>query len=288
MNRNRWLELGRAIARAFPQVKGKMRLLYLVDRQVSHTPSICHVEIQGFTFLIDLKSATQRYMYYFGDFEPEVRKAISAILRPGDTMVDIGANFGFHTLSAARNVTSTGKIIAFEPLPRAFAQLQQNLALNELHQVVAENLALGDSEIDTVIYTFSNQPDTHASMYVSVGDVSEYFNCKITTLDKYTKENCSTECIRLIKLDVEGHELKVLKGANGILQSMRPHVIVEFNPLTLRSAGTSQQELMSYLWSCNYRLEILSAKHEKTVELWHADQLATQRTVNVHAIPLEK
>jgi FkbM family methyltransferase len=234
-------------------------------------------------FELDLRDSTQRYTYYWNDFEPDVRIKIQSLLRPQDIVIDAGANFGFHSLIAARLVGASGRVFAFEPLPRAYRCLKRNLALNGIENVVAENLALGDRESIAPIYTFTDQPDTHASMYAAVGGVSEAFECRVITLDSYVQDNLPDRRIRLIKLDVEGYELTVLKGASSVLDQMRPDLIVEFNPRTSAAAGYTQQELMDFLVQRGYSLQLLTVKSGQAPVLHSISQLSDKHSTNVYA-----
>jgi FkbM family methyltransferase len=282
-----WLALARLAGQILPPIKGKSRIIYFLDKHVTPTHHAYQVIIQGSAFVLDLRNSTQRYTYYADDFEPDVRKTISSLVQPNDVIVDVGANFGFHTLIAANAVGTSGRVYAFEPLPQAFKQLNDNLALNAIRHVITENVALGDHEAVENIYTFSDEPDTHASMHSSVGVVNEAFKCQVTTLDKYAAENLGEHRISLIKLDVEGYELSVLKGAKNILDNMRPNIIVEFNPKTLQAAGASQEELMGYLIEHRYTLKLLDVNSGKQTPLYNVNQLSHKHSTNVYAIPME-
>src|SRR5690348_2077690 len=79
---------------------------------------------------LDLSQGIDLYNYLFGEFEIQTSAALRRIVRPGNCVLDIGANIGAHTLTLAKLVGSAGKVFAFEPTDFAFEKLQTNLSLN--------------------------------------------------------------------------------------------------------------------------------------------------------------
>ena len=96
----------------------------------------------GLRMKLDLRDEVQRQIYFFGAYEPNELSLCLRLLRPGSTVVDAGANVGFYSLMVGAQVGRTGRVLAFEPIPETYAQLRQNLALNQLPQVSAINQAL--------------------------------------------------------------------------------------------------------------------------------------------------
>src|SRR5438270_3347355 len=84
----------------------------------------------GATFAGDIADVIQRYIYFFGRWEPHVEAVISQCLSPGDTFIDIGANIGYFSLFATTLVGETGKVVAIEPSARIFERLSENVRLN--------------------------------------------------------------------------------------------------------------------------------------------------------------
>jgi len=130
-------------------------------------------------------------------------------LRPGDVVLDVGANVGLTTLVASRAVGERGKVYAFEPHPAVFAYLEDNLALNGAGNVVAENVALGDREGTARISDMRS--DDH-NFIDSSGTGIEVAERRLDQLD--TGESR----ISLLKIDVEGYERFVLEGAAKTLE----------------------------------------------------------------------
>ena len=127
-----------------------------------------------------------------------------ACLRPGDTVVDVGANQGMMALTAAWAVGSTGKVFALEPHPITFARLQKNLQVNGATHVSATNAAVGSSEGTTM---FSDGRDDSGNSVTPDGPLQ----VPVRTLDHLLAGG--GQQIALLKIDVEGYEKFVLEGA---------------------------------------------------------------------------
>lgn len=130
-------------------------------------------------------------------------------LRPGDVVLDVGANVGLTTLVAARAVGEGGKVYAFEPHPAVFAFLKDNLALNGAANVVAENVALGDRE--GTVRISDMRSDDH-NFVDSSGAGIEVPQRRLDRLDTGERR------VSLLKIDVEGYERFVLEGAARTLE----------------------------------------------------------------------
>src|SRR5437016_4075654 len=115
-------------------------------RAVARQPQLVISQRRGVTFQLDLGEGIDFAMYLFSGFEPDTFAALGRLVRPGQTVADIGANSGVHTLPMARMVGPTGHVIAFEPTAVAFERLQGNLALNPAiaGRVTAVRAYLGD------------------------------------------------------------------------------------------------------------------------------------------------
>jgi FkbM family methyltransferase len=145
--------------------------------------------------------------------EPEGRNDDEEIfrryLRPGDVVVDVGANIGNLTLQAAKCVGDTGRVIAVEAHPRTFTYLQGNLALNRVRNVNPLNLAVGDHE-GVVAFSSQRQDDQNVVVSNQTG-----LTIPMRTLDAIVPP---TAHVALLKIDVEGYERYVLAGAQDTLR----------------------------------------------------------------------
>jgi FkbM family methyltransferase len=133
---------------------------------------------------------------------------LKAYLKLGDNVVDVGANIGETVLAESTSIGSSGRVIAFEPHPKIYSFLQENLQLNSTSNVDAHNLALG-AENGLVRFSNSRRDDMNR-----VSEADGTIHVPVRRLDDCTQLNS----VRLLKVDVEGYEKFVFAGASRILQ----------------------------------------------------------------------
>jgi FkbM family methyltransferase len=129
-------------------------------------------------------------------------------LRPGDTLVDGGANVGLITLVGSVIVGRSGRIFSFEPHPRIYGYLTKNIELNKADNVTAFNVAIGEAE-SSVSFTDDAMDDGN-----HIAPAASDLSVPMKTLDEILPQ---VGPIALLKLDVEGYERYVLSGARGVL-----------------------------------------------------------------------
>ena len=168
------------------------------------------------------------------------------LVRAGDTIVDIGANVGSHAIPLAKALGTTSQVYAFEPHPRTFAYLRANAALNQLPNLHLYNFALGESESELAftdeISDDRNRVRMHGSGAITV---------PVKPLDSI--ECLEQAAITLLKVDVEGYELFVLRGAAKTLQRTQ-FIFLEANTRYSQEYGTTVQDLAGYLHARNWTL----------------------------------
>jgi FkbM family methyltransferase len=160
-------------------------------------------------------------------------------------VIDAGANIGFFTLHTSRAVSSSGSVHAFEPNPAILSRLTANVRANGLDNVVLNGTALGSR--DTMVELIQPLPNRSgdASLYFQESDPALRVQIRQQTLDQY----CHYRGIvpDLVKVDVEGAELEVLRGARHLLGTARPMLVVEHNPVTSRRSGFETTDMARWL-----------------------------------------
>jgi FkbM family methyltransferase len=142
------------------------------------------------------------------------------LTRPGWTVLDIGANMGAHTLRFSKLVGSGGQVFAFEPMEYAFVKLARNVSLNDAANTHPFRLALSDRNADA-------QRVSYRSSWALSGERrAESAIVDFRRLDDWCAER-RIDAIHVIKLDVDGQELQVLKGALATIERCRPVLLVE-------------------------------------------------------------
>jgi FkbM family methyltransferase len=187
------------------------------------------------TWELDLNEGIDLAIYLLGAYELRSLRAYAPLIRPGDTVFDIGANIGAHTLHFARLVGPAGRVFAFEPTDFAVAKLRRNLALNpglaacvSLQQcfLVAERTDKLPSAIPASWPVGSWHDDLH---WGHLGKSKALTAATATTADEFCAA-AGIQRIDFVKLDVDGHEYPVLRGFRQSLERFRPPLLIEIAP----------------------------------------------------------
>jgi FkbM family methyltransferase len=178
----------------------------------------------------------------YGEFSPGETEVFRQIVRPGDTVVEVGANIGAHTVDLSRLAGPTGRVIAIEPQRIVFQTLCANLALNSCANVSALQIAVGAAPGEiTVPFLPPDRPANFGGL--SLHGAAAGQRVPLRTLDELAPDAC-----RLLKMDIEGMEVEALRGGARFIAAQRPVLYVE-NDRPERS-----KELVALLLSWKYRL----------------------------------
>jgi FkbM family methyltransferase len=212
-------------------------------------------EIYGLPFFVDsgdpgLSSALKTNTIY----EPHVWSTIERVLRPGSAFVDVGASIGLFSVLASRCVGESGRVFAFEPGPQNRSLLLLNLSTNGASNVAVDTRALGDRH-GVLVYSPSGANGAVAPFDGNPSSLVSHELVTVVPLDDVIDEDVQ---IDLIKIDVEGAEGAVLRGAGRILRRWKPSLIFEFCPHALRVlSGVTGQRLLEELSEHGYALTVL-------------------------------
>jgi len=181
------------------------------------------------------------------------RRFLAHELADASVVVDAGANIGIYSRFLARCVGPRGTVHSFEPDPVNFARLQA--ALSSFPNVRLNQLALSDRTGVSVLYV-SDRLNVDHRTYPSDGDMRRAVPIRCTALDDYFK---SGERVDLFKMDIQGFELHALRGAERVLsENPSLKLLLEFWPFGLQSAGTSAQELLTFLGERDFAIFCLN------------------------------
>jgi FkbM family methyltransferase len=179
------------------------------------------------------------------------------LLRPGEVVLDVGANVGYYSLSAAARVGPGRRVFAFEPGPAAAARLRENAALNGLNNLQVIEAAVADRP-GTLRLHLSEDSEA-ASLFPSATGVAASVEVPVTTLDDFVKQ-AALPRVDLLKIDAEGAEVGILRGGRQLLAGAdAPVLIVEANPVTLEAAGESVAALRAELEGLGYTIAVIES-----------------------------
>jgi FkbM family methyltransferase len=205
------------------------------------------VERDGVRLRVDITDF-MGYVYYFG-IETESYATLFDLCRPGDVVVDIGVNIGWTLLNFARR-SGSGSVIGFEPDPFNFAQCTGNLALNQFANVTLLPYGLGDRPGQVTLD--AGPPSNRGGHRVAPGGAAG--SGAVIQIKKLDDVDIVATLPRLdlMKIDVEGYELKVLTGASAVLRRHHPTVFVEIDDRNLRDQGDSPGAVIAFLVGLGY------------------------------------
>ncbi|MCM8530155.1 MAG: FkbM family methyltransferase [Lentisphaeraceae bacterium] len=183
-----------------------------------------------------------RALEYYGEWAQDELDLLKHFIKPGNTVIDVGANIGTHTLAFANFVGDTGKVIAFEPQRLIYQCLSANIALNSLTNVWAYQYGVSNEpgliNMPEIDYT-----SEHNFGSISLKEENTGEETPIVCLDDFCKEACS-----LIKMDVEGMEIAALKGATSLISNYKPTLYIENN------SNKNSTKLIGFIKSLGYNI----------------------------------
>lgn len=251
--------------RALKRVPGLHPTLYWVGEQVI---------VPILERLLRFRTIPEGPLYWrlemlLGQYDVETAFFFKRVIKPGMICLDIGANIGYYTRLFAHLVGSQGCVIACEPHPVAHAFLRDNV--QGLHNVKILNLAVGDHEGTTLLYDvvaigsaasslalhqskieFAESLHQECYRHASTKSVCTY-SVRVSTVDNILS-TLGIRGVDLVKIDVEGAELAVMKGMTKTLQQSPSAIIVfEINPLALKSFNTDPDDLFKLLEGIGYK-----------------------------------
>ena len=217
----------------------------------------------GFRVTLKPGEGASRLAFYFGHTEPALFELYEQFIKPGHVVVDAGANIGLHTLVFSRLVGPKGRVYAFEPDSVNFTRLEDHLAQNRIQNVTSINYALGESETRAaLVRDLSDSSRCHLSSTASADGCSSAVS--VMSLDHFAAKE-DLESLDFLKVDVEGYEFFLLKGARDLMRrGMIKTMQLEFEPGNLRSSGATDWDILDLLNESGYR----RCRWSKSLQRW--------------------
>lgn len=213
------------------------------------------IAIGGHRFWMCLqpRDPVQLHLHYAGIWEPCETWIFRAVVPPGATVLDIGANVGYFTLLAGGLVGPGGRVYSFEPVAEVYDRLQRNVQLNTMQHVHTYNVGLASEPGSRRIF-FSPRADSGSTSLAPYSVDAGNSVVQMTTIDRFIGR-AGIERVDLVKVDVEGAEPLVLAGASGLLRKPHPpDWIVEVNRERLAGLGFTAQDVLSTFRSADFML----------------------------------
>lgn len=249
--------------------KGRYRLLTFaraIGRESGHKFGWRQLRTKhGFLMNLNLKDWIPQDIFLTGEFESTTTAIVKKILKPGDTAVDIGANIGYFSLLFSQCVGSSGQVFSYEPVPGLASILRNNAELNGFDRITLSNLALSDHDGHALFHVGPEDNSGLSSLRQPRGS-TVMFDVKLARFDKMFNDSNN---IALVKIDVEGAELAVLRGMKEYLCHRRPYILIEVTDKFLKEMGDDEQGLLAFMLSFGYYCYVIG---DARVDLLHTQQ----------------
>ena len=246
----------------FP-LKNSLMLIYKFLRYLRRRTGIPYyksVKVDGVNFRLDLNELIDYSIYLNGYFEKNTHNAIKKIVKQGMFVIDIGANIGAHSFNLAKYVGNKGSVLAIEPSPWAFKKLSRNFDLNNFSNLSILNVGLSNKTELSKVHFRSSWPIDKKSF-------SRFFSQQVKETDDISAKvkdktrlfklddllNNEKRKVNFIKLDVDGYELKILKGAKKTLLNDSPKILMELCPSRLEACNDNLENLIDFLIDLEYK-----------------------------------
>lgn len=191
-------------------------------------------------------------------YEPTTVRLFKESLRPGATVLDIGAHVGFYSLLAARAVGPRGRVLSFEPAPSNFKALQLNIQTNGYTNITPIQKAVG-SEEGTRAFYLSEKSDCQGLTPHHLAATTTVCPVDCTTIDAFLRG----QAVDLVKMDIEGSEPAAIAGMRAtIAGSPNLTLFTEFNPPCLRRAGYEPGEYLDLLMQIGFHVEVVDKESQ--------------------------
>lgn len=240
-----------------------VQTVVMVVRRVFNKGPDTQVKRSGVEWNLDLREGIDFSIWLLGSFEPETVRCYQKIVKKGDVVLDIGANIGAHALPLAQAVGTAGKVYAFEPTDFAFTKLAKNCSLNPdlARSIHCLQCMLVDQDVagNPTPGLYSSWPlKEDAGLHeLHQGRLMTTTGAEARTLDSVIS-SLKLDRVDCIKLDIDGFECGMMRGASEVLTRWHPVIIMELAPYALEEQGASLDELIGLLKQYGYSLFDLS------------------------------
>ena len=226
------------------------------------------IPVQGISMIVSTQDmAISKPILWLGEYEQGVTQVLLKFLQEDTNFLDVGANIGYFSLIASKKC-SLGKVFSFEPDPTNYDLLKSNIALNSLNNIRPYNLALSDRDenlyfssmgFDQNLGARFTAKETATLTQHSLPQAKAPTQIKAVAFDQFLLN----EKINIIKIDVEGFELNVLRGMKEMLSQQHPLIITEFAPSNLKDIGKIEpRELFDFVIMLGYKVAIIKLNGE--------------------------
>jgi FkbM family methyltransferase len=207
----------------------------------------------------------------FGDYEKQDTEMILNLINEGDTILDIGANIGWFAINIAKQKKNL-QIRAYEPIPKTYKYLINNIKMNAISGITAFNFGFSDVKKDLKFYFNPELTGNTSLENLTQSNKIEEIKCSVKRIDDVIKNN---QRVDFIKCDVEGAELFVLKGGIQTIKTSRPIIFAELLRKWTAKFNYNPNDVITLLKDLGYKCYTAYQNHLKEIFLVDEDTLET-------------
>jgi len=232
-----------------PSFRGKWRLEAWLERNRDKYAALgpATFRVLGYQYKVDPK--TNFHLYMYGPKKNlKIVPFINRYAKAGTAAIDVGAHNGYFAIHLSEAVGVNGKVYAFEASPVIYSELTQTIDSNHLSNIEATNKAVSDTPGKIDFFVAPTWKSEISSMRSGEG---EKLTIDAITLDQAIPE---TQHVSFVKIDVEGAEMRVLKGMESIIKRDHPVMVIEVTDPWLKELGSSSAEVLEFLRKHGYQV----------------------------------
>lgn len=201
--------------------------------------------------------------YFEKNYEKENIEFLSVHCKKNDVVIDIGAHIGLMSVICAKLVGAQGKVYSFEPTPKTYSILQKIIKLNHVESIVLPlNKAVSDQKGSLPFYIDDYEGSNANSLVINNHRERHAISIDLTSVDIFYQE-FNIEKIDILKIDAEGTELDVLKGAIQVIKKFHPKIILAIHPQLIKNNNQTIAEIYDLIYSLNYHVIFKKRKLSK-------------------------
>lgn len=253
--------LGRHVR--LPGIGRLLRVLYPCRSDSRRYVQGVRKRADGLEFEVDTRQEIDWCVLFHGDYEPHMRRLFGCLTGPGGVAIDVGANVGTHTLTLADLVGTAGRVLAFEPNPAIRKRLLANIRINGMSHVAvhAQALAEEDGNMQLRVPKAGSVESSNPGLasLVALETPHDLVEVEVRRGDDLLS-GADVSRIDLIKIDVQGYEMHVLRGLESTIARFMPAVLFEFEDWAWSAADSALGDVVAFFGQRSYTL-------------WHIDPL---------------
>lgn len=230
----------------------KLKSKHLMIRLLAHDNLIL-IKVNGLPMYI-YANTDDTFAYLVRPFEPYTTELFEQAIKPGSKVLDIGAQFGYFSLIAAKQSGQEGRVYAFEPAPANFRLLDRNIQMNGYTDIIhAVQKGVGNRQTTETLFLYESS-DSHGMFRQPSASVKETISIECITIDEFL----GGQPVDVIKIDIEGNEPYALEGMKQTI-SKNDNIImfVEFAPAFLRRAGVKPEDYLAQIRGLGFDVQLI-------------------------------